>query len=46
MRVDCTPIDLKPFNNHFANYKKRKVEREDKRMESRKLPIECIKKKL
>ena len=24
MGVDCTAIDLKPFNNHFANYKKRK----------------------
>ena len=44
MGVDCTAIDLKPFNNHFANFKKRKVEREDKRMESRKLPIECTKK--
>jgi len=24
MGVDCTAIDLKPFNNHFANYKSEK----------------------
>jgi len=44
MGVDCTAIDLKPFNKHFANYKKRTVERENKIMESRKLPIESSKK--